>query len=219
MRGLLVGQGLAGIAEALLHAIEVVATLAFALSGFIEAVRKRMDIVGISSVAFVAAFGGGTLRDVLLDRRPFFWVGASGWVWAILGLCLAGALLMRSRHVEPTERAIRVPDALGLGLFSVAGAGLAVEMQMPTVVAALMGVVTAVFGGVLRDVLCNEIPAVFRDHRPYAVCSFAGAWCYLGLQAVAAPPWVALLAGAGLATTLRLVALARGWQVPGWRGD
>lgn len=208
-----------GSPETLLHAIEVTATLAFALSGFIEATRKKMDIVGMFSVAFVAAFGGGTLRDVLLDRRPFFWVGASGWVWTILGLCLAGALLMRSRHVDLTERAIRVPDALGLGLFSVAGAGLALEMQMPTVVAALMGVITAVFGGVLRDVLCNEIPAVFRDHRPYAVCSFAGAWCYIGLEAVAVPAWIALLAGAGVATGLRLVALARGWQVPGWRGD
>ena len=205
--------------ETLLHAIEIAAVLAFALSGFVEATRKRMDIVGIFTVAFVTAFGGGTLRDVLLDRRPFFWVGASGWVWAILGLCLAGMLLLRSRHLEPTERAIRVPDALGLGLFTVTGAGLALEMQMPTVVAAVMGVITAVFGGVLRDVLCNEIPAVFRDHRPYAVCSFAGAWCYIALEAAQSPTWVALFAGAGAATGLRLLALARGWQVPGWRGE
>jgi len=205
--------------ETLLWLVELVATLAFALSGFIEATRKRMDIVGICAVAFIAAFGGGTLRDILLDRRPFFWA-ADGWVWTVLGLCVLGLWLMRSRHLEFTERAIRVPDAVGLGLFTVTGTGLALEMSMPPTVAVLMGVVTAVFGGVMRDVVCNEIPAVFRDHRPYAVCSFAGAWAYyLGLDALQAPVWAATLGGAALATGLRLTALAQAWQVPGWRGE
>ncbi|MEN9315426.1 MAG: hypothetical protein RIS35_1819 [Pseudomonadota bacterium] len=205
--------------EPLLRGIEIAATLAFAVSGFLEAVRKRMDIVGICSVSFIAAFGGGTLRDVLLDRRPFFWVAQSGWVWAILALCVLGLSLMRSRHIALTERAILLPDALGLGLFSVVGTRMALEMPMPTAIAAMMGVVTAVFGGVIRDVLCNEIPAVFRDHRPYAVCSFAGAWGYIGLDWLGASSLVAMLGGAALATGTRLLALARGWQVPGWRGD
>jgi len=204
--------------ETLLWIVELVATLAFALSGFIEAARKRMDIVGICAVSFIAAFGGGTLRDILLDRRPFFWA-ADGWVWTVLALCVLGVWMLRTQHVEFTERAIRVPDALGLGLFTVTGTGLALEMSMPPTVAVLMGVVTAVFGGVMRDVVCNEIPAVFRDHRPYAVCSFAGAWAYLGLDALHAPAWLAALGGATLATGLRLTALARAWQVPGWRGD
>ena len=204
--------------ETLLWLVEVMATLAFALSGFIEATRKRMDIVGICAVAFIAAFGGGTLRDILLDRRPFFWA-ADGWVWTVLGLCVLGLWMIRARHLEFTERAIRVPDALGLGLFTVTGTGLALEMSMPPTVAVLMGVVTAVFGGVMRDIVCNEIPAVFRDHRPYAVCSFAGAWGYVGLDALQAPAWAAALGGAALATGLRLVALARAWQVPGWRGE
>ena len=202
-----------------LRGVEVAATLAFAVSGFIEAVRKRMDIVGICSVSFIAAFGGGTLRDVLLDRRPFFWVAHSGWVWAILGLCVAGLVLMRSRHIALTERAIVLPDALGLGLFTVVGTQMALEMSMPTPIAAMMGVVTAVFGGVIRDVLCNEIPAVFRDHRPYAVCSFAGAWCFIALGAVGASSLVAMLSGAAFAASMRLLALRFGWQVPRWRGD
>lgn len=205
--------------ESLLRGIEIAATLAFAFSGFIEAARKRMDIVGIFSVSFIAAFGGGTLRDILLDKRPFFWVGESGWVWAILALCIGGLALMRSSHIALTERAIVLPDALGLGLFTVVGAGQALEMGMPISIAAMMGVMTPVFGGVLRDVFCNEIPAVFRDHRPYAVCSFAGAWAFIGLDAAQVPAWLAMLGGAGLATGLRLLALARGWQVPGWRGD
>ena len=85
---------------ALLIAIEVGGTVAFAMSGLIEAMRKRMDVVGVFSVAFVSAFGGGTVRDILLDRRPFFWVTESGWVWVILGLCVAGVLLMRARHLS-----------------------------------------------------------------------------------------------------------------------
>jgi uncharacterized membrane protein YeiH len=204
--------------ELLVGGVEIAATLAFALSGLIEATRKRMDVVGICSVSFIAAFGGGTLRDVLLDKRPFFWVERVELVWAILLLSVAATLTMRARHLRPTERAIRLPDALGLGLFTAVGTTQALDLGSPWMVAALMGVVTAAFGGVLRDVVCNEVPAVFRDHRPYALCSFAGAWCVIGLQAAQAPAWLAMLGGAALATGLRLMALARGWQVPGWRG-
>lgn len=109
-----------------------------------------------------------------------------------------------------------IPDALGLGLFSATGVGLAHDMGMPMFVSALMGVITGVFGGVLRDVICNEIPYVFRDHRPYALCAFVGAWGYLLLDALAAPPVVALFASAALVAGLRLVAVWRGWSVPSW---
>src|SRR5687768_5185979 len=106
-------------------AIEAVATLAFALSGLIEAARKRLDAVGVCVVTGLAAFGGGTLRDILLDRRPFFWVQHAAWLWALLALCIAAMLLMRARHVEPTERAMQWPDALGLGLFTAGGTQIA----------------------------------------------------------------------------------------------
>jgi uncharacterized membrane protein YeiH len=205
-------------ADLVLAGIEIVGTLAFALSGFIEATRKRMDIVGIATVAFVAALGGGTLRDILLDRRPFFWVERSGYVWLILVLTVVGLVLMRARHIEFTGRAMRWPDALGLGLFSVVGAGQAIAMEQPLIVAALMGVVTAVFGGVMRDILCNEVPTVFRDHRPYAVCAFAGAWTFIAFEALAAPAWIALSAGIAVAAGWRMLALVCDWRVPGWTG-
>lgn len=208
-----------GSADWLLRLVEGAAVLAFALSGVIEATRRRMDVVGICSVAFVTAFGGGTLRDVLLDKRPFFWVAHSGWVWVVLMLSAGVALWWRSGHAHFTARAIRLPDALGLGLFGAVGTSQAAALDMPAVISALMGVVTAVFGGVLRDILCNEIPAVFRDHRPYAVCAFAGAWVWLAADALAAPAPLALGLAAATASGLRLLALARGWQVPGWRAD
>jgi hypothetical protein len=100
---------------------EAAATIAFALSGVIEAARKRLDAVGICVVGGLAAFGGGTVRDVLLDRRPLFWVEHALWLWALLAMCIAAMLFMRGRHLEPTERAMHWPDAVGLGLFSANG--------------------------------------------------------------------------------------------------
>lgn len=198
-------------------AIEAVATLAFALSGLIEAARKRLDAVGVCVVTGLAAFGGGTLRDILLDRRPFFWVEHATWLWALLALCIAAMSLMRARHVEPTERAMQWPDALGLGLFTAGGTQIALDAALPALVAVLMGMVTAVFGGVLRDIVCNEIPRAFRDHRPYAVCSFAGGWLVVLAHTLGAPQWGGLVLGAGAVTLLRALALLSGWTLPSWR--
>ena len=205
------------LSSTVLVLIEVAATLAFALSGIIEAARKRLDAVGVAMVAGLAAFGGGTLRDVLLDRRPFFWVAHPAWLYVLLGATLAAMLFLRARHVAPTERAMQVPDALGLGLFTANGTQIALLAGQPAIVSVLMGVVTAVFGGVLRDIVCNEIPKAFQDHRPYALCGFAGAWVVVAGDAVGAPDWVGLGVGAGTATVLRGLALRRDWRLPGWQ--
>jgi uncharacterized membrane protein YeiH len=197
-------------------AIEAAATLAFALSGLLEAARKRLDAVGVCIVTGLAAFGGGTLRDVLLDRRPFFWVAHPEWLWALLALCVLAMLFLRARHFAPTERAMQWPDALGLGLFSASGTELALAQGLPAIVAVLMGVVTATFGGILRDIVCNEIPSAFRDHRPYAVCAFAGAWLYVLAVQVGIDRGVALIIAAGAASALRGLALATGYTLPGW---
>ncbi len=200
-------------------AVEVAATLAFALSGLIEGARKRLDAVGVCVVTGVAAFGGGTLRDVLLDRRPFVWVEHAAWLWALLALAIAAMLFMRARHLRPTERAMQWPDALGLGLFAASGTQIALAAAMPALVAVLMGVMTATFGGVLRDIVCNEIPRAFADHRPYALCAFVGAWVVVAAQAADAPAGLALAGGAAAATLLRAAALAFDWRIPAWRTD
>ncbi len=198
-------------------AIEAAATVAFALSGLIEAARKKLDAVGVCVVAGLAAFGGGTLRDILLDRRPFFWVEHANWLWALLALCVAAMLFLRGRHFEPTERAMQWPDALGLGLFAASGTQIALDTGVPPIVAVLMGMVTAVFGGVMRDMVCNEIPKAFHDHRPYAICAFAGGWVMVGAQAWGWPQWGCLVAAAATGTVLRLLAMYWGWKLPAWR--
>ena len=198
---------------------EAAATIAFALSGVIEGARKRLDAVGICVVGGLAAFGGGTVRDVLLDRRPLFWIEHAGWIWVLLALCVGAMVFMRARHLEPTERAMQWPDALGLGLFTASGTQIALDAGMPSVVAVVLGLITAVFGGVLRDIVCNEIPSAFSDHRPYAICSFAGAWVMVAAHAANLPDWVAVLMAAATATALRVAAVAWDWRLPPWQAS
>jgi uncharacterized membrane protein YeiH len=111
--------------------IEIVATFAFAISGLIAGIRKKMDVVGLCIVSGVSAFGGGTLRDILLDRRPFFWVSHSLWLWILIITCLLAMIFMRERHISITEKAIQIPDALGLGLFAALGTQIPLELGMP----------------------------------------------------------------------------------------
>ena len=202
-----------------LTASEAAATIAFALSGLLEAARKRLDAVGVCMVAGLAAFGGGTLRDVLLDRRPFFWVEHAGWLWALLALCVLAMSFMRARHFAPTARAMQWPDAFGLGLFTASGTQIALHTGASAIVALLMGVVTAVFGGAPRDIVCNEISSTFRDHRPYAICAFAGGWVLVAAQALGAADWVGLVAAAIVAAVLRGLALLAGFTLPRWYLD
>jgi uncharacterized membrane protein YeiH len=185
--------------------IEITAVLVAAFSGFIEARRKRMDLVGVFTVAFIAAFGGGTLRDILLDRRPLFWVQHQEYAILIFVLALVASPLMRTlRHIV-SERLIVIADAFGLGLFSVAGASSALEAHMPLFIASMMGVITGICGGVLRDIVCNEVPMVFRDGKPYAICAFLGTWLFLLMGMSGLPREFALWASAFFITGLRLL--------------
>jgi uncharacterized membrane protein YeiH len=196
---------------------EVIGTLAFALSGLIEAARKKLDLVGMAMVSGLAAFGGGTLRDVLLDRRPFFWFENDIWVWIIIAICLGSLLFMRSRHLEPTERAMQWPDAIGLGAFTAGGTQLALNAGVPAVISVIMGVLTAIFGGVLRDIVVNEIPKAFSDHIPYAVIAFTGGWVVVGLGALNVEAFIAVAVGAVFTIALRVAALLFGWRLPIWK--
>jgi uncharacterized membrane protein YeiH len=196
---------------------EIVGTLAFALSGLIEAARKKLDLVGMAMVSGLAAFGGGTLRDVLLDRRPFFWFENDIWVWIIIVICLGSLMFMRSRHLEPTERAMQWPDAIGLGAFTAGGTQLALSAGVPAVISVIMGVLTATFGGVLRDIVVNEIPKAFSDHIPYAVIAFTGGWVVVGLGALNVEAFIAVAVGAVFTIALRVAALLFGWRLPTWR--
>jgi len=202
-----------------LVALEAIGVVAFALSGVLAAVRKRLDVVGVVFVAFVTALGGGTLRDVLLDRQPFFWIAHEEWVWVVIGLGVAGSMILRARHFEPTFRAIQWPDAIGLGLFAASGTQIALAAGSSPLIATLMGVVTAAVGGILRDVLLNEIPWVVASYQLYAVIAFAGGWMVWLLGVLGMDPvWAVAISAVAISLT-RVLAIRFNWQLPNWRRD
>jgi uncharacterized membrane protein YeiH len=200
--------------EIALRWAEIAGLIAFAVSGYLEAERRGMDPIGHFALAFVAAFGGGTLRDLLIDRRPLFWIEHHEWVVAVLALSLLLPWLARRRAQPWVERAVQWPDAVGMGLFAATGTALALDVGLPVLIAVMMGVITATFGGVIVDVLCNEVPRIFRRTELHATCAFAGGWGYVALASLDAPRSVAIGAGAALAFGLRMLAVGRGWRLP-----
>ena len=191
------------------YVAELLGIAAFAASGVLSAGRKGMDLVGVAVIAFVTALGGGTLRDVLLDRHPVAWIGDRSFLWVCLAATVATLLWVR-RHVPP-NRSLLVADALGLALFTIGGTQVAEQMGEGGIVAVLMGVLTGAAGGIMRDVLSAEIPLVLRPGRLYVTAAVAGATLYLAAQAVGVERTVASITGMTLIAALRFVAMR--WNV------
>jgi len=195
--------------------LEALGVVAFALSGIIEAARKKFDLVGVVMVGAIAAFGGGTLRDVLLDRRPFFWVEQEFWVWVLIIAGVTLPFFYKARHIALSEKAMLVPDAFGLGIFAAGGTHLALVAGQTPLVSVLMGVITAVAGGILRDVLVNEVPRA--DFQPYGVIAFAGGWLVVLLTFLNFPDYLNVLISASVMVIVRLLAVRFGWELKRWR--
>ena len=197
----------------MLPLLQYLAAISAASFGVLLARSKGMDLIGVCCIAFTVAFGGGTLRDVLLDRTPLFWIAEDHYTWTVLGLAVVGSLIPR---LSPDlTKWLHLPDALGLGLYSVVGAGIALEMGTPPLIASIFGVITGTFGGVIGDIACNEVPNLFRPSTPlYASCSFVGCWVFIGLLelGVADTPaqWVAVV----LILSMRMAALRFNWSLP-----
>ena len=180
------------------------AVTASAISGILEARRHEMDIVGATIIAFVTAFGGGTLRDLLLGRTPIFWLIDPWLTITTFAVSIISFYLVD----RVSDNWLVIPDALGLGFFSVLGATYALQMELSLLVASLMGVVTGVFGGILRDVLCNKIPYIFkRGTELYATCSFIGTWVFIILITLHVDASIASWAGTFTVFGLRVLAI------------
>jgi uncharacterized membrane protein YeiH len=197
-----------------LSVIEALAILAYAFSGFIEARKRRLDAIGTFLVALATAFGGGTVRDVLLARRPFYWVEHQAYVIIIFAMSFVAPFVLRMASRVFSERALLVADAIGLGLFSISGTSIALEAGMPWFIAALMGVVTGVFGGIIRDVLCNDVPLILRDSRPYATCALVGCWLYLLLERLDVDSVYSVIAATAFILAARLVTFKLDVRLP-----
>jgi uncharacterized membrane protein YeiH len=150
-----------------------------ALTGVMEAERKAIDVMGATLVAVATALGGGTVRDVLLNRN-IFWIADQTYLITAVICGLAAFFLLRHREIP--ARWFLIPDAIGLALFTAIGTEAALQWHTPWLAASLLGVITGVFGGVLRDVLCNEVPLVMRAGELYATAAWLGALLLIGLQ-------------------------------------
>lgn len=198
----------------LLHFFEALGIVAFCISGFICAQQRKFDSVGVFVVGFVTAFGGGTLRDVLLDHRPFFWVEHQNYIIVLFLCSMIAGKSIDFMHRILSRRGMLIADAIGLGLFTVTSTASALDAGMPYFVAAMMGVIGAAFGGVVRDIMCGDTPVLLTDSRPYASCAFAGAWVYIIMRHVQANELVGFLFASGLVVLLRLLALKFRLKVP-----
>ena len=193
--------------------LELLAVVSAGVFGVILARQKQLDFVGVFCVAFIAAFGGGTLRDVLLNRHPLFWIEHHQ--YPVIIFCLALVTSLIRRWPGWMQIGLKLADALGLGLFSVVGASYALAAETSLFVAALFGVITGTFGGVMGDIVCNEVPHLFRPTAPlYATCSFIGAWVFLLLPHAGATDNFAMWAGAATTVALRLIALRWDLRLP-----
>lgn len=192
----------------LLTVIEIVGIVVAAFSGIMEAKRNGMDLIGIYTVAFITALGGGTLRDVLLNRYPIFWVVYPEYAIGILVLSVVTALVLRYKQIIIRPYAIIIPDALALGLYSAIGAAYAMELHLSWFITVLMGTITATFGGVMRDILCNKVPVIFKHGgHLYATCAFGAAVIYVVVKSITNDHVSAATASLITATTLRLLSI------------
>jgi uncharacterized membrane protein YeiH len=181
----------------------------FAASGAIAAARRALDPVGVLVLALVTATGGGTLRDVLMDRHPIFWIADPSYVSAsALAAVLTWAWV---RKFPPPERALQYADAIGLAFFSVAGARIAQSAGLNPFIATIMGAITGCAGGLIRDVLVAEIPLVFRQSELYVTACVAGIVLYFGLSGLGLPAEWASMAGIAAIALIRIVSIL--WNI------
>jgi uncharacterized membrane protein YeiH len=190
--------------ENLLYWIGLAAVAVSALTGVLDAGRKQMDIVGAVMVGTATALGGGTVRDLLLGR-PVFWI--SDQTYLLVAFATTLIVFYAVLGLKPSQRLFLIPDAIGLALFTVAGTQIALQWHAPWLVASLLGVTTGVVGGVLRDVLCNEVPLVFVRGELYASAAWAGALALVGLQTIGISPVIAAWAGMAIVLVARLLAM------------
>jgi uncharacterized membrane protein YeiH len=191
--------------ESLLYWIGLAAVAVNALTGVLDAGRKQMDLIGVAMVGIATALGGGTVRDLLLDRQVF-WISDQTYLIVALAATLLTFFAVRGLRLPP--RLFLVPDAVGLALFTAIGTQIALEWQAPWLVASLLGVITGVVGGVLRDVLCNDVPLVFVRGELYASAAWAGALALIGLQELGVSPVIAAWCGMAVVLAARLLAMA-----------
>lgn len=182
--------------------LDVLGTAAFAISGALTAMHRRLDLFGIFIIAFVTAIGGGTLRDVLIGQTPVLWMQHTHTLY-LIGAVTTLSIVFRSK-LGYLRTSLFLFDTIGLGVFTIIGVETGVAAGLDPIVSIGLGAMTGCFGGVIRDILCNEIPVIFKKEI-YATASIAGGICFVILHTTKIPENITYLSTALLVIIIRLI--------------
>lgn len=193
------------------HTLEVLGTMLFAISGALSACRKNYDLTSVLVIAFVTGNGGGTMRDLLIGATPVFWIQQPSYI--ILSVLAGLSIFLIAEKVDFTRASFLIADAIGLGVFAIAGAEKTLLLNLPGLVAVIMGVLTAVGGGAIRDLLCGDMPLIFKPEI-YATAALAGASIFVVLYLYLPDHRIASIACAATVILIRLGTIRYGWTIP-----
>lgn len=193
------------------HLLDVIGTMAFAISGVLTALNKKLDPFGVFIIAFVTAVGGGTLRDVLIGRTPVGWMQDLTYVYMIsIGFFIA---LIFRKKLDRLRKSLFLFDTIGLGVFTLIGLEKGIEIGLHPIICIALGTMTACFGGVIRDILCNEIPIIFR-REIYATICIIGGMVFFALKYFNLNNDILYLVTSSVIITIRLMAVKFKWYLP-----
>ncbi|MBR9827989.1 MAG: trimeric intracellular cation channel family protein [Oceanospirillales bacterium] len=195
----------------MLTSIYIIAIIAEGMSGALAAGRRNMDIFGVGVIAFITALGGGTIRDILLGNFPVSWTQHPIYIYLTISAGLLTIVIARFMH--HLHKLFLLLDAMGLIAFTIIGCNVALELEYNMAVVVMAGMITGIFGGILRDILCQRVPVVFR-HELYASVSLLVALLYLQLNALGIQQDINLVASFAFGLSLRLAALYWHWSLP-----
>ncbi len=187
-----------------IQTIDILGTIAFAISGVLVAMNKKMDAFGVFIIAFVTAIGGGTLRDVLIGATPVFWMVNMTFI-IVISASVFFAVIFRN-HIKHLRKSLFLFDTIGIGLYTVIGIEKGIAADLNPLICIALGTMSACFGGVIRDILCNEIPVIFRKEVYASACIIGGLSYFLMLQFLEVQNYLFIIAGA-VVIIVRLVAV------------
>ncbi|WP_439127633.1 trimeric intracellular cation channel family protein [Polaribacter sp.] len=198
------------------YALDILGTLAFAVSGALVATQKKFDLFGVLIIAFVTAVGGGMLRDVLINAHPINWIGDLNYLYTIfIGVIVT--ILFKSK-ILPLSKTMFLFDTVGLGVFTLLGLQKGLSYNLHPIIALIMGMTSAVFGGVLRDVLTNKVPLIFQKEI-YASACLAGGIVFLTLNRFNIDEQLNFILAASVVVIIRVIAVKFHLELPKIKDD
>lgn len=200
----------------LIYVLDIIGTFAFAISGALVASNKNFDLFGVIIIAFATAVGGGMMRDVLINAHPINWIGDLNYIWTILA-AVVFTFLFKSK-IAPLSKTMFLFDTIGIGVFTLLGVQKGLAFDLHPFIAIVMGMVSSVMGGVIRDVLTNEVPLIFKKEI-YASACLAGGTVYLITNHFNLPENIQFLATVFTVIGIRLVAVRFKLELPKIKDD